>query len=527
MNTNKFNTLLKTVNMNSDYKTVLDTNNSEFSLENIHQLLGFTTENVSAWNIEKSFDIFSKIIDLYSTETNVCFPLNSIALYSFIFTKLEEENNYPMMLKFVKKFNSLVDEDYDKLIVEVFDIYVKYNYEIINIYEKTIKNSKKIKPYIDLAINNISKAIDCYRKGNEYDDDTLIEAYKKITELYKKIGNYELAQSCISSAISIYRQYRGLDIILDEVHNKYNDLDEKDDDFGLFMEYNDLEDKIFEQDIKFSERQKHLIELNRAKLEEKNEIIAKISHSIKNLVANIIEPLEDMKNNNSNSPQIVNNALKGANIIREIVNSMNSSLKGSREDFIYDANHNNSDDAMTFEQIIIESIKTSVTNMFDGKFFKNFVSKYFSTRDNFIEAKNEWSSISKNTHIEDYLEFLETYFLKLEINVDDIKDYKIGNEKGSAIKFLILLQEIILNAVKYSAFIPKDERIIRFSMKNIDDLITLNIENNFDPEIKTKSSGLGKEIISNMSNLLKAKYKKIVDKNKYNVNLKFDNLWSH
>ena len=382
----------------------------------------------------------------------------------------------------------------------IYEDYFCFNRIQIEVYEDYKKN-----------IYSLSKIAQTFYLKGVY--QFLISDFYKAIEYFTKA----IETSPITSFFYLYRAYA-----LEGYDNFYDGNDKKSSAREDYIRAIKLDPKNAD---KFVDKTEHDKRIAIARAEERSEIIAKISHSIKNLVATIIDPLESIKNDSSHSSQTINNALRGATIIREIVNSMNSSLKGSKEDFIYDAKHNEFDDAMSFEHIIIESLKTSINNMFDGKYFKNFVDKYFPSKAIYMEAKQEWTLVSKSGNIIGYHNFIERFFFNFKIDVEDIKELRIGNEKGSAIKFLILFQEIIFNAVKYTSFIDKDDREVSLSIKCNNNKIIFNICNTYEPEIKTKSSGLGKEIIHNMSDLLKAELKIQEEKGIHNLNLEYENIW--
>jgi len=93
-----------------------------------------------------------------------------------------------------------------------------------------------------------------------------------------------------------------------------------------------------------------------ARIEERNKIIADLSHYVKNMISSVIDPLENLKSETEIKPIIIQNALRGANLIREIVNAMNLSFKGSIDDFYYDAVHNTGKEKLDFKTIFYKNI---------------------------------------------------------------------------------------------------------------------------------------------------------------------------
>ena len=286
--------------------------------------------------------------------------------------------------------------------------------------------------------------------------------------------------------------------------------------------------------IHFSKQlQYQLIEVNKkkdqeeaqARIDERNKVIADLSHSIKNLISTIIDPLENMKKDKDFRPEIIQNALRGANLVREIVNAMNLSFKGALDDFYFDAAHNAGRDSMNLEAIMMGSLKYSVGNMFDGKYFSNFVHKYFPTREVFNEAKTSWENISQTSNKQDLMSFLEKYFFHIEISTGTGDKLFSGNEKGSAIKLLILFQELIFNAVKYSAFVEKELRFLKIDLTINPDRIAIYVANRFRENLATKTSGIGHIIIDNFAKLLQAQPEVSQKDGVYSVYIEFSNIW--
>jgi hypothetical protein len=263
-----------------------------------------------------------------------------------------------------------------------------------------------------------------------------------------------------------------------------------------------------------------------AKLAERDRVIAELSHHIKNIVSStVIDPLENLRVANEYKQYIVEDALKGAGIIRQIVNAMNLSFKGSLEDFEHDAVNNSGRNSMDLQNIVIESFRYSIANIFEGKFFGNFTHEYFPTIEKYNEAKDAWKEIRNSYSIDEISGFLSKYYFTPDIKILLSESYRIGNVGGSAMKLLILFQELVFNAIKYCVFVERDKRFVKFEIRDIDGIINVNIENSFNESAKTKSSGFGHVIIENFAKLLKAEFSIIKKDGKHTVNLSFKNLW--
>jgi len=263
-----------------------------------------------------------------------------------------------------------------------------------------------------------------------------------------------------------------------------------------------------------------------AKIEERNKVIADLSHSIKNLVSTVIDPLENLKQETAIKPQVIENALRGANLIREIVNAMNLSFKGSIDNFRYDAKQNTGKNSLDIKTMISESLKYSVGNMYDGKYFATFQEGYFPTEQVYVEAKSEWdTTISQSQDLALLLPFLQRHFFEPDIVLGNAKNFFMGNEKGSAIKLLILFQELILNAVKYSAFVKKDRRFVNIQFSHTPDHISVLVKNRFNPRKRAKTTGLGHVVIENFAKILNTKPVVNKEGDVYSVEITFENFW--
>ena len=286
-------------------------------------------------------------------------------------------------------------------------------------------------------------------------------------------------------------------------------------------DYHELKEELVAFNERIAEEEKA-----QARIDEKNKIIADLSHSIKNLIGTVIDPLEAMKKEHSDDSPVIENALKGANLIREIVNAMNFSFKGSIDDFYYDVKHNTGKEALTLQDIIVQSLTYSIGHMFDGKYFGTFLRKYFPEKSLYQKAKTAWSEKSQDINIEEIQLIIKQYFFSdIKLHITNTADLRIGDDKGSAIKFLILFQELIFNAVKYSSFVEKDKRFLHIHLTADSDQVIIKVENRYKKIVKAKTSGFGLVIIENFAKLLETEPMIDKDEDIYSVEIQFSNLW--
>jgi hypothetical protein len=263
-----------------------------------------------------------------------------------------------------------------------------------------------------------------------------------------------------------------------------------------------------------------------AKIEERNKIISDLSHSIKNLISSVIDPLENMRKEAVVKKPIIDSAIRGANLVREIVNAMNLSYKGSIDDFRYDAKNNTGNDKQDIKMMILESLKISVGNMYDGKYFSAFQEGYFQLKQSFINAKSGWDTgISQSKNLEEISCFLKTHFFEPFIEIAQIENFIIGNERGSAVKLLILFGELILNAVKYSAFVKRKDRFVKIEITHNPKEFSILVENRYNPRKNIKTTGLGNVIITNFAKLLNTSPVINRENDIYSIKITFENFW--
>lgn len=352
------------------------------------------------------------------------------------------------------------------------------------------------------------------------DEDVLDELVKA----YFEVGNYEKAYEYFQKIRGVI--YPETARRMKDIANDYATNDEYDKALEIYerIKYSDLPEDIDDK-IRWISKQKHEQEIARAILDERNKIIADLSHSIKNLIRTIIDPLENLKEEKTVQPAVIQNALRGANLIREIVNAMNLSYTGSVEDFYYDARHNAGKDKMDLQEILVKSLLYAVGNMFDGKYFSNFMRRYFPSKSIFEEAKSEWPRVSQLSDLPKIIPFLKKYFFEAEFDLRNANRFAIGNEKGSAVKLLILFQEIILNAVKYSAFVNREKRFLCICFTANPEQISIRVENRFKEKALAKSTGLGHVIIKNFAKLLRTEPEIHQEEGIYSVEINFENFW--
>jgi len=488
-------------------------------------------------NIRKSkLDFLNDLVTFYiidQEEISVKFSIvdaliknNSVKdLYIIQIISIFLSNNHSQILEAdIQKLRILIDKL--KEIFKKFENNCKElssrNRKIINHFIKVIENLKKvIITTEDIELDELKKNIIEYSKEADiavlslWEKDEYKKSHKKsdVEKISMKIEILNILKYLVSNIFTsnktIFQYYKNLLEILYCIESIFN---------KFIIEMNE---RRHSKEIIEREKRENTI-----RIQERNQIMSNLSHTVKNMISTIIDPLENLKTSNEIKPVTIDNAIRGANLIRNLVNAMNLSFQGSLEDFNYDVKHASYYESSSLEQLITESLKYSVSCMFDGKYFERFMRNYFPTKAEFITAKNKWNEVSQSFDLNKIKKFINEYMLDLKLDIVPASKLVIGDEKGSSLKLLILFQEVILNAIKYSSFVDKGKREVLIKIITKNEKVSFIVSNNFENNIAVKSSGLGKEIIKNFSYLLDTEPVFTKKENKCIVKIIFPNMWA-
>lgn len=330
---------------------------------------------------------------------------------------------------------------------------------------------------------------------------------------------------------NIIHKWRQAPIKYEMDHNQYQDISIKLELIDLAFTYYDnipLEIQLFIRKMYIHVKDRLIAISNgiveASILKERDRIMSNVSHSIKNMLRSVIDPLILIKQELPEKTSVIDSALKGANLIRAIVNSINLSYKTTLADIKYDIAHPDNE-AISLEEMVVNSLKYSIGNMFDSKYFPAFMQNYFPTRSQYQKAKQTWDIILGTNSIEAIKEYTAKYMFELHVQLFDVVKYVVGNEKSSAIKLMILFQEIIFNAVKYCSYVPLSERHVKIKMVDAGKKILFEVSNTYKPGVQAKTTGVGKLVIENFTKVLESNAVITQEKGVYNLSMLFTDLW--
>lgn len=356
---------------------------------------------------------------------------------------------------------------------------------------KTVEIQELADRVISITWSNIDKEV------KEYVDspDTLPLEKKMLFDLLKDLPGYDKSNSA-QIIHDFYIEYK-----LSHSNN--------------FMQRWETTEKL----IVFQQQQRQQ-ELEAVAEDTRKKVLFEMSHTIKNLMASVSEPLDMLKDQlEGTQRRTVENALAGAGLIRDLAVGVHMSMRGEPGAWRKDVMEPGFG-AATLDKIILDAVRYAVSNMFDGKYFAQFVKNYFGRDlDTFMQAQNEWKAA---VSAEDTFACINKYFFDFKIDCEESSlNIPIGDRDGTATKLLILFQELFLNAVKYSSFTEREKRFVKLDIAITQKNWNIKLSNSAVGRKNTKSSGIGLAVIKNFADLFEAKYDANCKNDTYISNINF------
>jgi hypothetical protein len=261
-----------------------------------------------------------------------------------------------------------------------------------------------------------------------------------------------------------------------------------------------------------------------AKEAERREMMNRLAHNIKGIVSSISFPLERMKREVPDKARKLDEAIRGSNLIREMVNTINYSYNTKIDHIKHDVKHAVSESGSIYD-ILVTSLRDSITNVLYDKHFSQYKDQYFISSEAHNRAIEEWENIFEDATLINIVNFSSQHLFNLDCDIDKAKQFRVGNDMGSYLKLSMMFLEIVLNAVKYSAYVPQKDRKVSISFSPSDSHLIFNVSNKFNPEIKAISTGIGQFIIKNYSLVLDCKPDNLIENGVYSLTMKFNNYW--
>ena len=229
-----------------------------------------------------------------------------------------------------------------------------------------------------------------------------------------------------------------------------------------------------------------------AKVEERDNILKTVSHNIKNLIYSVTENLSDgVKEAPDNIRNSLQMALSGARAIQNMVRNIQMAYKYTFEQFLYDINDNNHQEAYVLDDVISEVLDVVVENMFTDE-FKNERQHFFENDVKMQNLKKVFYDLPQNKS--EILDFVRTNLTRIKIDIDDqLLQSKIGNTYGSLTNIYVLLNEFMMNSFKALAFVAPEKRFFVLEGRVTENELIFIMQNSCCAESKDllKAEGFG------------------------------------
>lgn len=274
----------------------------------------------------------------------------------------------------------------------------------------------------------------------------------------------------------------------------------------------------------------HEIAINKARLEERDRIIRNQCHNIKNILRSVTSPLNCIKQGDK-SEYLIDEAIQHAQVIGRLVDGMSLSYSGTKEDFIFDANHG--DNGLSIEDMLYKSLEVSVANIIeDFSYYAPIWKNYFKNKKEFEPANLEYKNLlmlkggNKDKYYKAFFKFICKVMFQIDCKINLSREYLIGNTKSSDLKVLSMINELIFNSIKYVSFVNYPERMIEISASDNSEHIILTVKNSYINNCEYKTTGIGTSIIDNTLKIMSADPIYIEkDDVSYKITVRIPNFW--
>lgn len=324
-----------------------------------------------------------------------------------------------------------------------------------------------------------------------------IELHKGIIEF----GNNEIIVSVLQKIIrgieahslSILENYFGEDINKKDFENELSSqLNEQPFKYGVskveFITPFSLP-KTHTDLINFRERMLNnkYLKLLEIEVSERDRIITTISHNIKGTIGSVITNLNSLKGTANQNRNALEGALRGVKIISKMVADIQNSYKYNYQKFCDDI-CSPGDDGICFYDIVLWGTKIVVDSIFSDDFYEE--QKRFFSDDEKECLYGEYTSLPEG--LECLQEYINKNLASMEFRIPEhLLKTKIGNLNGTATNIYIVLNELMKNAFRALAQVPREKRVFSIEASERENDIVFVIENSCSPQSDQRVKGVG------------------------------------
>ena len=224
-----------------------------------------------------------------------------------------------------------------------------------------------------------------------------------------------------------------------------------------------------------------------ASVVERDNIITTISHNIKGTIGSVITNLNGLKGIVYQNRSALEGALRGVEIISNMVSDIQRGYKYTYEMF-YDDICSPDHDGICFYDIVLWGTKIVIDSIFSDDFYEE--QKRFFSDDEKECLYGEYTSLSEG--LDCLQEYINKNLASMEFRIPEhLLKTKIGNRNGTATNIYIVLNELMKNAFRALAQVPREKRVFSIEASERENDIVFVIENSCCPQSDQRVKGVG------------------------------------
>ncbi len=356
---------------------------------------------------------------------------------------------------------------------------------------------------------------DLFQSPNPNLQNLTKEVFETYPDLYNYDGSLNISNVIVRDREFIFKN-RAKVLFFEYLIKRYGEVLETKDEKDINLK----SIKVYNHFVKFIlKMNSNLVEITQRR--EREKMLANLSHRLKNLMCDIRGCFDyiERKNEIISSLRIKEHI----NLVCRIIDSLNYSGTGNVNDFYYDAKDISSS-KKDLNELILTAFNSAISNIFSTTLNEKFRTNYFSTYESLDAANDKFRTLSLTFN--SFNKYCNEKFFNFDFEVKGFSNLKIGNTKGSYIRFYILFEEIFLNAIKYISFVPKENRKFKVEFLYSQKGINLKIENNYMSKRMEKGTGFGTHIVSSIVASMNGNYEVIKGGDIYTTNIYIPNFWN-
>lgn len=346
-------------------------------------------------------------------------------------------------------------------------------------------------------------------------------SFFELGDLDHALEDFNLALKQKPDSLHLYKARADIYLKKGEFAEAYKDIKKLQRWFSVY--YPDMSYQVIARMV-----EAYKIAEEEARRKAREQVLIDMSQEIKNRTVSAINSVRYSENKDGRNQILINKVLRGGDLIRRTVDNLSRSYEGRKGDFALDAAiARETGVGNSLLRILELSIENAINNMFDGKYFADFCHAYFQDRTAFFRAKAAWEQVQHTQDVDDLIKYAADYMLLVQLkDKKSLEDLRLSDTYGSALRLTILIQEIILNAVKYAAFVSRSKRFLKIGLICEKDRICIEICNSFVKGRSARTTKVGQEVIKNICSTLEIVVEKTIVNNDHEIRIYMPNVFA-